>query len=174
MSVIPEKLINFKVYVDDIDLLGAADLELPELEYMSETHSGSGIAGEVETPVLGHIKSFQLKITFRTWHERMTLLTQPKTHLLTARGSLQRYDAAAGKLRPDPVKVTMQGLIRKSGLGKFEPGKQQDNEYEVELLYLKYVLNGQEQIEIDKYNYIFRVHGTDWLQQVRQHLGIET
>ena len=40
MNAIPEKLINFKIYLDDIDLVGAADVELPPLEYMSETHSG--------------------------------------------------------------------------------------------------------------------------------------
>lgn len=174
MSVIPEKVINFKVYLDDVDLLGAADLELPSLEYMTETHSGSGIAGEVETPVLGHIQSIQLKITFRTWTERLTSLSKPKAHLLTARGSLQRYDAASGELKPEAMKVVMQGLIKKADLGKFEPGKQQDNEYEMEVLYLKVTLGGREQVELDKYNYIFRVDGEDYLQQVREHLGLET
>ena len=101
-------------------------------------------------------------------------MTRPKTHLITARGSLQRYDAANGELVPIPVKVVVQGLVRKAGLGKLEPGKQQDNEYEVEVVYLKYTLDGKEQIEIDKYNYIFRVEGEDYLQQVRQHLGMET
>jgi P2 family phage contractile tail tube protein len=174
MSVIPEKLINFKVYLDDMDLLGAADLELPSLEYMTETHSGSGIAGEVDTPVLGHIGSIQLNITFRTWTKRLTSLSAPKTHLITARGSLQRYDAGSGALVPKPLKVVMQGLVKKAGLGKFEPGKQQDNEYEVEVVYLKVQLDGDDQIEIDKYNHIFRIEGEDYLKDVREHLGVST
>ena len=37
MNQVPEKLINFRVYENGVDLLGLADVQLPSLEYMSET-----------------------------------------------------------------------------------------------------------------------------------------
>ena len=50
---VPEKLINFRVYQDGADLLGVADVSLPSLEAMTETVKGAGVAGEVDSPVLG-------------------------------------------------------------------------------------------------------------------------
>ena len=47
MNVISEKLINFRVYAENSELLGLADVTLPTLEAKSETISGAGIAGEV-------------------------------------------------------------------------------------------------------------------------------
>ena len=51
---IPERLIGFRVYNDNNDLLGIATVTLPMIEAMTDTVSGAGIAGEVESPVLGH------------------------------------------------------------------------------------------------------------------------
>ena len=51
---VPEKLINFRVYEDGDDLVGVADVTLPTLDAMTETVKGAGIAGEVESPVMGH------------------------------------------------------------------------------------------------------------------------
>ena len=172
--MVPEKLTAFKVYRDDVDLIWVAEVELPEIEMLKETHSGSGIAGEVETPVLGHTGSLTLKMTFRVWTPRLTRLVRPQAQHLVFRGSLQHFDPVSGKIKPVAVKCMMQGLIKKASLGKAETGKQQDCEYEAECTYLKLTIDGEEQLEIDKYNYIFRIEGEDVLQEVREHLGLET
>ena len=65
---IPERLINFRVYLDGSDLLGVASVELPSLESMSDTVSGAGIAGEVESPILGHFGSMTVTLTLSLIH----------------------------------------------------------------------------------------------------------
>ena len=47
---VPERLVNFRVYNEGNDLLGVATVDLPSIEAMSDTVSGAGIAGEVESP----------------------------------------------------------------------------------------------------------------------------
>jgi hypothetical protein len=37
MNIVPEKGINFAVYYDGEDLVGTAEGELPNIEFMSET-----------------------------------------------------------------------------------------------------------------------------------------
>lgn len=174
MSSYPQVLINFKVFNGDEDLLGAANLELPDIESMTASIGGSGIAGDIDVPVFGHTQSMQTKISFRTWSTRLTKLAIPNVRTLTARSSVQLHDVAAGELVPTAEKCVLQGLTRKLGLGKREAGKQMDNEYEMETIYLKLWFNNGEQIEIDKLNYIYKVNGTDYLQAVREHLGLET
>ena len=168
----PEKLINFRVYEDGKDLLGVADVELPDLEWMTETVTGAGIAGEIDSPVLGHFKSLALKLKWRTVTGNTTVLAQSKAHHLDLRGSVQRYDAGAGEYKNYPVKVVVKAIPKKVGLGKLEPGKPQDNESEFECVYLKLWIDGEEKIEIDKYNYIAIVDGVDYLADVRTHLGL--
>lgn len=65
-NVVPEKLINFRAYNDGNDLLGVTDVQLPSLDAMTETVKGAGIAGEVDSPVLGHFGSMEtvLKLAY--------------------------------------------------------------------------------------------------------------
>lgn len=171
---IPEKLINFRVYTDGNDLIGAADVELPDLEYITETISGAGVAGEVDSPVIGHFKSMSLKLKWRTFNAGAVKLMGAKAHPLDLRGSIQRYDAGSGEYAAMPMKVVMRGMPKKAGLGKFEMGKPMDNESEFEVVYLKVWLDGTEVLEIDKMNFICRINGTDALADVRKHLGLES
>ena len=65
-NTVPEKLINYKVYLDRSDMVGLADVELPNFEAMTETIKGAGIAGEIDSPTLGHYGSMTLTLNWRT------------------------------------------------------------------------------------------------------------
>ena len=66
VNKIPEKTIAFNVYRDGTVLMGVATVELPQLQAMTETISGAGIAGEIDSPTLGHFQSMTAKLSFRT------------------------------------------------------------------------------------------------------------
>ncbi len=170
---IPEKLKSFRMYLDGVDLLGIADIELPSMEWMGDDVSGAGIAGKYKSPTVGHFDSLTIKCKWRVLTKNQVKLMAHKAHHLDCRGSAQRYDAGAGEYADYPIKLVVKGLSIKQGLGKMETAKQQDNESEFECLYLKLWLEGQEAIEIDKLNYIYKVNGTDYLAETRSHLGLE-
>lgn len=86
---VPERLINFRVYNDGNDLLGVANVDLPSIEAMSDTVSGAGIAGEVESPILGHFGSMTATFTWRTITPELAKLANQKAHALDLRGSQQ-------------------------------------------------------------------------------------
>lgn len=173
MNPVPEKLINFRVYYEDgTDLLGIADVELPKIEAMTETVKGAGIAGEVESPVLGHFGSMTCTINWRTVVKPTIGLAEPRAHNLDFRGAAQLYDAATGEYRTSSLKVSIRGIPKTTSLGKFEVGATADASNEFEVIYLKGSVDGKEIIEIDKYNYICRINGKDYLKGVRQALGL--
>ncbi len=169
---IPEKLINYRVYLDATDLLGTADVTLPVLDAMTEKLSGAGLAGEVDSPVLGHFKSMTATIKWRTVTEDHVKLTAPKAHHVEFRGAMQIYDAAQGALTVKPLKVVVKGLTKGSNLGKLSAGKPMDAETKLEVVYLKVFVGEEERLEVDKFNYILRVDGQDYLTGVRQSLGL--
>ncbi len=171
INPIPEKLIAFRAYLDGVDLLGVADVDLPDIEFMTETVSGAGIAGELDSPVLAHTQSMTLSLNWRVITANATALAAPKGHHLDLRGSVQYHDAAEGELTPRPVKLVVKGLPKKTGLGKLETGKQMETATELEVYYLKLLVDGRERMEIDKLNYKFVVDGVDYLRAVNDHLG---
>lgn len=172
MNPIPEKLINYRVYLEGRDLLGVADAQLPDLEPLTETVKGAGIAGEVESPVIGHFGSMTLTLNWRTIEKNVMVLSQPKSHALDLRGSQQVYDAGAGEYKTVPVRVVVRAMPKKTGMGKFEPGATTDTSNEFEVTYIKIFVSGRRELEIDKYNYICYISGKDFLAAVRSDLGL--
>lgn len=169
---IPERLVNFRVYDSGNDLMGIATVDLPEIEAMSDTVSGAGIAGEVESPVLGHYSSMTTTFSWRTIEAAAMKLSAQKAHSVEVRGSQQVYDSANGEYKTVPVRVSMRITPKTVSLGTFEPGATTDTEQEFEVLYIKMFLNGKSVLEIDKFNYIAKFGDEDILASVRANLGL--
>lgn len=172
MKQIPEKLINYTVYRDGIEFLGTADVQLPSLEYMTETVKGAGIAGEVDSPTLGHFGAMSTSLNWRTVSSPAVRLFAPKSHSLDFRGSLQQYDSGTGTIKPVGVKVSVKTLPKKFDTGKMDVGATMDSSSEFEVTYYKLVIDNKTVVEIDKYNFICVIDGVDYLKEVRNQLGM--
>lgn len=170
MSQIPERLTNFNVYNVGNKLLGTSDIELPEIAFMTDTLSGAGIAGEIDSPVLGMVQSMTTTLTWRTVTKAAGVLAAPRVHALEIRGSQEVFDQAAGVKRAQPVRLAIRGQTKRSALGSFEVGSATGSETEFEVTYLKVTIDNEDVVEIDKYNYICLIDGTDYLADVRENI----
>lgn len=171
MANIPHVLINANVYSEGNELLGVGTVELPDFEFMDEDVSGLGIAGELNLPVLGHFKSLTMNIKWNSVTEHAIKLLAPESHSLTIYASVQSWNTTGGKFEPVPVRVAVRTMPKKTGIGNFEPGKKMEPETELELVYAKVSVNGNQMLEIDKINFICEIDGTDYLADVRSQLG---
>ncbi|MCZ8520126.1 MULTISPECIES: phage major tail tube protein [Paenibacillus] len=172
MNNVPEKLISYSVYHNGNDFLGTADVQLPSLEAMTDTVSGAGIAGEVDSPTIGHYSSMTLGLNWRTITKNNLSLAAPVAHALDFRGSMQVYDPASGQHKPVPVKVSVRAMPKKTDLGKGAVGATMDTANEFEVVYIKVLLDGKTMVEIDKYNYICIIDGIDYLKKIKEQLGM--
>lgn len=169
---IPERLTNFAGYLDGTDFLGAADVELPSLESLTDTVKGAGIAGEIDSPVIGHYASMTTKINWRTLSASAIKLAAQKSHALDFRGSQQVFNAGTGAYEHEGVKVTLRGTPKTMEAGKFEVGSTTGTANELEITYYKIEIGGKRVLEIDKYNFIAYINGEDALEKVRENLGL--
>lgn len=167
---IPERLTNFNAYNDGNKLVGTVDVEMPEIAYMTDTISGAGIAGEIETTVIGHLQSMTTTLTWRTVTKAAGVLAAPRVHAIELRGSQEVFDQAAGTKRAQPLRIAMRVQPKNLSLGSLEVGSTTGSESEFEVSYLKVALDGEEFIEIDKYNFICKIDGTDYLADVRDNI----
>lgn len=169
---VPEKLINFRVYNNGADLVGSADVTLPKLNAMTQTVKGAGIAGEIDSPVLGHYSSTEVEINFRNIDKDSITLASPKGHHLDIRGAQQVYDSSTGEYVVKKVKLVVRGVPKTDDLGKLDVGATTDTKLTLECDYVKLSIDGETQIELDKYNYIANIGGVDYLADVRDALGL--
>lgn len=167
-----EQVINYEVFVDGGRCLGTASVDLPELQYMTQTIKGAGIAGEYEAPTLGHLQSLEIKLTFRALYESPIALMEQKAVILSLRGAVQQYDSANGTLKPLPVRIDARGRIKGGAMGKFEPSELMDTEITFECDVISVKINNIEYFMHDKLNFVNRVNGQDYLASVRLALGI--
>ncbi|WP_068775775.1 phage major tail tube protein [Paenibacillus sp. FJAT-26967] len=169
---IRDKIVGYTVYRNGSQYLGVATVELPSLEYMSETIKGAGIAGEVESPTIGQFGSMTCSLTWSTMDPAALELLAPEAHALDFRASQQSYNTATGVYATEGAKITVRAIPKTAELGSLEVGAPMDGSTEFEVVYMKISVGEKVMLELDKFNYIFIVNGVDRLKQVREQLGL--
>lgn len=172
-NIIPELINDYRIYVNgSTDLKGTGTLQLPSIERLTETIKGAGIAGEIETDIMGHFKSMKLTINWRMVTEELHEFLSPSRLSVDCRIVNQEFDVTSGERELVPNKVYVMGKCLKTDLGKVESGSPYDSSSEIEIDYMKVERNGETLLEIDKYNYIYVVNGVDHMKQLRDALGM--
>lgn len=171
VNPVPEKIANFNVYKENNVLVGVSgEITMPNLEAMTETISGAGIAGEYESPTPGHFGSMELEIPFRTVHDTSFSLYKEIGKSIILRAAQQSYDVAGGEYRTRPLKVTLRGHPKNLNLGTMAVGQPTETTPTIELIYIKVEEDGKELLEVDKLNMIFRVQGEDMFAELREQI----
>lgn len=168
-----EQNISFRVYNNGNNFLGDATIELPEISYITDTLNGAGIAGEIESPVIGMTQSISMKLTFMSaTHPYFDINDWTASQLYECFSSMQVSDPTTGLRSNCPYRINFIGRIKTQSLGTLEVGKKHGNEVEFEVTRLEVYLDSEEKLIIDKLNFIYRVNGTDLLQGVRADMGL--
>ena len=171
-NIVPEGMINFRVYREGVDMLGIAEGTLPNLEAMTHEIKGAGLAGVVDQPVWGHFNSMTLSLTWRSVTGDISILNRPVAHELDLYHSLQRYDAGLGEVKSEQLHIFCKAIPKTLTTGNLVVGDGMGTQMEFELPYIKIWLGEKERAELDKFNYIYKIDGVDYLASVRSDLAM--
>ena len=171
MAAIPERLIGFKCYLEGIELLGVTDVDLPNLEAMTETIKGAGLLGETETPTVGQYSAMSMTINWRNLVRDITPLLDPNGHILEFRGSIQSTDSQTGLLSTKQLRVLTRAKPKSTNIGKGDVSAAMESSSEFTVEYLLTILGGTPVFEYDPFNYICRIGGLDILGSARSDIN---
>lgn len=173
-NVMPELISHYQVYNGTNSLIGVTgEVEMPSLEAITESVELAGILGEINSPATGQYSSIKIKIPFAVLHEDVFALADTtKPVELTLRGSIQCTDPKTHITDYYPIKIVLKGKATTLNLGKLIKGKKGDPEIELEVYYIKIVINESTQLELDKLNFKFILHEKDMLEKIRKQVGI--
>ena len=166
--------ITYRVYKDAKNYLGMSTVDMPEISFMTETISGSGIAGEMEVPAIGMTGPLSATVNWISQCPGFFDLMDTSTSAnLEFRASLQLEDETTGLRSTRSLRIAMLTKPKTISLGSLETAKQQGGSSEYELSRLLVEYNGKEVLLIDKLAFIYRVNGKDMLAKVRADIGME-
>ena len=173
MSKIPEKLNDFRMFLNDSPQLKAhADVTLPSINFMTETVSGAGVLGEYESPNLNHTESMKVTINWKLFGDEVLPLLRPEMVKIDLRAANQVFDTIKGKHEYTVTRAVIRGIPISNEPGTLSKGATYDGATEVEVLYMKLEYDGKPIVEIDKLNHIYRVGDVDYAARLRPALGI--
>ena len=166
-NLTPEIVNSFNVYIDGVKAIGTApEITLPQITSETIDVSGSGILGKISAPNIGQFESMEQEIQFNTlYSSAMDMLSPLSTVNLTLRASQQVYDKQGG-YNFKGLRVVEIGRVKKFNPGKVEKGEAMEATVTLELTYLMIEVDGQQLLEVDKLNGIYKVNGTDMLAGV--------
>ena len=168
---VPEKGINFSVYLNGEDLLGVAEGSFPQLEAMTSEVKGAGVAGVVDSIVLGHFNSTTMSLKWRNVTKDFLKLYDHTTNDIDLYAAMQNYNAGTGEYEVIQLHVYVKAVTKSQNPGNLVVGDNMDTETEHEILYMKIERDNKVWIEMDKLNYKYIVDGVDRLAEVKTALG---
>ena len=169
-NMIPESINRFNLYMKGNRLIGVtSEVSLAELSAITNTISGAGIAGEIESAVIGMFGSMKQEIPFRMLSKDMLKLYNPLEPIeLTLRASEQSTVRGSGAIDFQGMRVVFRGRPISVKLGTMKQGGQMDSSVTLELDYIMIEVDGETMFELDKLNDVFVVDGVDILEKVRK------
>lgn len=166
-----QSVINFAVYEDGKELLGMANVAMPEYNPLVQTITGAGIAGNVEAAILGHMDVMTMTLNFRTTTEHAVHLSAPGRHTIELRAAVQIENPVSGEVEVHSEKHVMVVLPKSHKVGNIAPASATDASGGYSVRYWKTSIDGKVVRELDPVNFICYVDGVDYLDAVRKALG---
>ena len=103
-------------------------------------------------------------------------MSGPGTKHFDFRKSIQMYDQDSGTHTTQAVKVVMKCNTKSTNLGTVGTAQGMGSSTEHEVTYLLISIEGRTVLEIDKFNYVYRVFENgqmvDYLEKTRRDLGL--
>ncbi len=171
MNKIDELVISYALYEDGVDCLGTTEVALPDLEFLTAELKGAGIAGNVTEVVIGHMNAMTTTFNFRTIGANAGKLIEPRVHNIDLRVAQQQWNGRSSVTEISTLKHVMKVKPKKITLGKVAEASASDVSGEYAVFYYAMYIEGKIETEIDPFNYICTINGTDYLEGVRKALG---
>lgn len=167
------KVYDANVYVNNTSQHGqAAEVTCPDIAAVMTEYKALGMLGSAE--FFNGFEKMESTIKWGSFPDNdiQIALANPMVPLdFMVRSSKAEYENG-GLTGEKPVVMYMRGYVKKHPGGTFKPKEDTELETTVSVLYYKQEIDGEEIVELDVINNIYKVGGEDLTAERRQNLGI--
>ena len=80
---------------------------------------------------------------------------------------MQCQDPTTGETGYYPVRIVVRGKAKVITPGKVAKSKKMEASLEIEIMYIKIEIDGDEIVELDKLNFVYKLLGVDQMETIR-------
>lgn len=163
-------VINYALYEDSYEYLGITQADLPSLEFIKQTITGAGVAGELEQVLIGQMKAMTLTLKHTVLTADSIRLSSPRMHVWELR-EVQQTVSSDANMEVTSVKHKFKAFPSQMDGGSLKPQSTSDPNTVASVYYWAEYRDGEKVLELDPLNYICFVDGVDYLEPVRKAMG---
>jgi P2 family phage contractile tail tube protein len=172
MALKINKVFDANVYINNSSKHGqASEITCPEVNFIMNEYNSLGMYGTARFPNGIEAMEATFKWTYPENDVQIAMANPQKAIDIMVRSSKAIYDNG-GLDEELPVVILMRGFPTQHQGGSFQPRTDVEVESTLAVNYYKLEVDGEEIIEVDAINNIFKVGGEDILEQRRTNLGI--
>jgi P2 family phage contractile tail tube protein len=171
MAIPINHICDLVVWMDGVDYVGhCTGVEFDPIEFVKTEEERLGLIG---TPKLfAALDPITVTLNWGSMRADWSIIMSNPLEAfnMQGRGSISVH-GPQGRIEEQPYLVELTGISDQASMGKFK--QKESGEYETTLScnYIRQTVNGVATLEIDIYNYIVSVNGTDLMQGRRGNLG---
>ncbi len=168
--VLPDKINNFNVYDGKTRLVGiSSEITIPSFEPLTDTLNVAGMAGEIESEVIGSYGSMKVEIPFENLSGDFFAFAA-SVNPVVMRGSMEVFNTQTQSKDTIQVVITIKGRTMTIKPGVLKKGGKGQPSITKEITYIKINMDGKTEVEIDKLNNICIMGGKDLLAKIRSQI----
>lgn len=171
MGITLQKITNANVYIGNNSLIGkVAEMQLPALEQEMTEQNLLGLYSQLELP--SGLQALEATMTVNSMYDEIidAFANPTQSRLLQLRTSRETW-TEEGLSEEVPVVVFLRASCKNFPLGGFTPRDNVELELQHNVTFLKVLVDGEERLEVDAINNVYKVNGEDILQNFRSNLG---
>lgn len=165
------RITNANIYINGNCLLGRAEeIKLPDVTAVMSEHKAVGMVGKIELP--SGFDKLEGEIKWNSFYaDTWQYVNNPFSMVqLQCRASVETY-GAQGRSAQVPLVVFISAMFKKNPLGTYKQHDNAEFSSSFAAYYVKQVLNGVDQLELDVLANIYKVNGVDQLDLYRANIG---
>ena len=163
-------VINYALYEGKTEYIGITQADLPSLEFLTQTLTGAGIAGELETVLIGQMKAMQLTLKHGVLSAQAIKISTPKLHVWELR-EVQETIGSDGAPKVTGVKHVFKAVPKSMDGGSLKPQSTSDPQTVASVYYWAEYRDGKKVMELDPVHIKCEINGVDYLAPVRKAMG---
>lgn len=161
---------QFKVQVDGYNLLGIAEVKLPDINFKTMDLEGAGIMGTISQAIFGNVDSLEVEVTFNTISAPAFKLLDISGKLIEFKSEIVGFETTTHGATGEFMRIALRGTTKGLSLGSLKIGDMMKIPFKLEATYLELWMNGEQCYKIDKFNSIFEVAGKALFKKLDDYL----
>jgi P2 family phage contractile tail tube protein len=165
MSELPKVLQDFQGFIDGVGKAGVVqEIKLPDLVLKTQEYIAGGMVAPIDIG-MGDVEKLDCEMTFGSLDKTVVGHFGKNDLPFTARG------AQSNGTKTEAIILQMRGLMKSLETGTFKKGESLSPKKVFNANYLKLTIDGEEKVEIDAVNGIFKVGGKDLRAAINEAIG---